>query len=128
VIGINYWLKSHLLAVTDAGEYSTFWLGAVAEGRHDEHNPGTWVWQHKNESVSWSVPFHLHSFPFPSIFSPRRFDWADGQPDNYHWEQCLTLWNDGSNPNVRLHTILSYLSPQLHILFIIRTKGRKEFC
>merc|ERR1719510_1668622 len=42
--------------------------GWVAELDH----PGVWWWEHRNETVSW-------------------FDWADGQPDNYHGEDCLTL-------------------------------------
>merc|ERR1712183_670977 len=52
---------------------SEFWLGGRAEGRHSEHQPGTWTWDHMNETISW-------------------FDWADGQPNNYdHQQMCLTL-------------------------------------
>merc|ERR1711936_1477106 len=48
-------------------------LFGPAEGRHSEHQPGTWTWDHMNETISW-------------------FDWADGQPNNYdHQQMCLTL-------------------------------------
>ena len=40
--------------------------------RHSENSPGNWMWQHMNESVSW-------------------FDWADGQPNNFHGQNCITL-------------------------------------
>merc|ERR1712098_494361 len=40
--GINYWLKSRLLDMTDIGQYEQFWLGAFTEGRHSEGNPGEW--------------------------------------------------------------------------------------
>ena len=36
----------------------------MLQERHDEHNPGTWVWPHLNTTVQWT-------------------DWADGQPNNY---------------------------------------------
>ena len=72
-IGINYWLKSRLLEAIPPGERAEFWLGGRAEGRHSEHQPGTWTWDHMNETISW-------------------FDWADGQPNNYdHQQMCLTL-------------------------------------
>ena len=32
-LGINYWLKSELLATTEVGEYGQFWLGAFTEVR-----------------------------------------------------------------------------------------------
>ena len=68
--GINYWLKSKLLEITDIGRWEAFWLGATTNGRHSEHQPGVWWWEHRNETVSW-------------------FDWADGQPDNYHGEVII---------------------------------------
>ena len=85
--GINYWLKSKLLEITDIGRWEAFWLGATTnvsvavteskyqqscspQGRHSEHQPGVWWWEHRNETVSW-------------------FDWADGQPDNYHGEVII---------------------------------------
>jgi len=71
--GINYWLKSRLLEAIPPGERAEFWLGGRAEGRHSEHQPGTWTWDNMNETISW-------------------FDWADGQPNNYdHQQMCLTL-------------------------------------
>ena len=33
ILGINYWLKSELLATTEVGEYGQFWLGAFTEVR-----------------------------------------------------------------------------------------------
>ena len=38
--------------------------------RHSEGDPGTWMWPHQNTTVEW-------------------FDWADGQPNNYHGQNCL---------------------------------------
>merc|ERR1739848_11170 len=71
--GINYWLKSKLLQITDVGKWEAFWLGASTNGRHSEHQPGVWWWEHRNETVTW-------------------FDWADGQPNNQNGDQdCLTL-------------------------------------
>jgi len=70
--GINYWLKSQLLDLTDVGQYEQFWLGAFTEGRHSEGNPGEWFWPHRNETVQW-------------------FDWADGEPNNQAGEECLVL-------------------------------------
>merc|ERR1712107_305257 len=71
--GINYWLKSRLLEAIPVGERAEFWLGGRAEGRHSEHQPGTWTWDHMNETIEW-------------------FDWGDGQPNNYdHQQMCLTL-------------------------------------
>ena len=29
--GINYWLKSQLLDITEVGEYAQFWLGATTD-------------------------------------------------------------------------------------------------
>ena len=40
--------------------------------RHSEGSPGNWWWPHMNESVTW-------------------FDWADGQPNNHHGQNCLVL-------------------------------------
>merc|ERR1711887_90347 len=71
--GINYWLKSRLLDLTDIGEYAQFWLGATTHGYHDsDHNQGNWLWPHRNTSVEW-------------------LDWADGEPNDYHNENCLVL-------------------------------------
>ena len=39
---------------------------------HSENSPGEWWWPHQNETVGW-------------------FDWAEGQPDNYHGENCVVL-------------------------------------
>ena len=41
------------------------------KGPHDEHTPGKWIWEHSNTTVDW-------------------FDWAPGEPNNYHKQQCLT--------------------------------------
>ena len=71
-LGINYWLKSQLLDITDVGQYEQFWLGARSTERHSEGNPGEWIWDHKNETVNW-------------------FDWADGQPNNQQGQYCLVM-------------------------------------
>merc|ERR1712024_387827 len=65
-------MKSELLKVTEVGEYGQFWLGAYTEDRHDEHQPGNWTWTHKNAPVEW-------------------FDWAEGQPNNIHGQNCLVM-------------------------------------
>merc|ERR1711892_794541 len=71
--GINYWLKSQLLAITEPGDWNQFWLGAKTTGRHDaNHNNGEWLWQHRNVTVDW-------------------FDWGNGQPNDWHNENCLVL-------------------------------------
>merc|ERR1719464_1833975 len=70
--GINYWLKSQLIKELPVGEYGQFWLGADTEERHSPESPGNWMWQHMNESVVW-------------------FDWGDGQPNNLHGQNCITL-------------------------------------
>ena len=72
-----------MLASTDIGEYGQFWLGAETKVSMSEmqfkDNPylhiqgqGEWWWPHKNESVGW-------------------FDWAQGQPDNFHGEDCVVM-------------------------------------
>ena len=45
--GINYWLKSKLLDVTQPGVTEQFWLGAESGERHSENAPGEWTWPHK---------------------------------------------------------------------------------
>jgi len=71
--GINYWLKSQLLATTEVGEFNQFWLGAKTDGYHNaDHDNGEWVWPHRNTTVDW-------------------FDWARGQPNDWQNENCLTL-------------------------------------
>merc|ERR1712115_279707 len=70
--GINYWLKSQLLNRFEAGDRIEFWMGAFTGERHSENAPGEWIWPHKNETVQW-------------------FDWAEGQPNNYHGQYCMAL-------------------------------------
>merc|ERR1712243_491074 len=36
--GINYWLKSELLKMTEPGQWNQFWLGAKTTGRHDPNH------------------------------------------------------------------------------------------
>merc|ERR1719184_83752 len=50
--GINYWLKSRLLEAIPPGEYAAFWLGGRATGRHSEHQPGEWRWDHMNTPLN----------------------------------------------------------------------------
>ena len=90
--GINYWLKSQLLAVTEPGDWPAFWLGAKTTGRHDEHQPGTWNWQHMNETVTWSVHIFNRLISLLNIFFLHRFDWGENEPNNWgHDQMCLTL-------------------------------------
>ena len=44
----------------------------LAQERHSEGSPGNWIWQHKNETVTW-------------------FDWAEGQPNNFQGQNCLAM-------------------------------------
>merc|ERR1719510_1925540 len=53
--GINYWLKSRLLEAIPPGQYAAFWLGGRATGRHSEHQPGTWTWDHMNQPSNGST-------------------------------------------------------------------------
>jgi len=48
-----------------------WWLGAKSYSHHNEHQPGSWTWEHLNATVDW-------------------FDWAPHEPDDYHRQQCLT--------------------------------------
>merc|ERR1711997_167248 len=59
-----------------------WWIGAKSYTRHNEQNPGEWIWEHLNSTVEW-------------------FDWAPGQPDDYHRQQCLTFlrWMHGDDPD-----------------------------
>merc|ERR1712154_191437 len=58
------------------------------DGHHDDHDWGYWTWDHAGTEVTW-------------------FDWADGEPNDYHRQNCLayltffdpfgyhlTHWND----------------------------------
>ena len=58
--------------MTDIGQYEQFWLGAYTTERHGECNPGEWIWPHMNKTVEWT-------------------DWADGEPNDYHGEQCVVM-------------------------------------
>ena len=40
------------------------------QSKHNDHNPGEWRWEKLNTTVEW-------------------FDWAPGQPNDYHRQQCL---------------------------------------
>ena len=51
--GINYWLKSQVLAQIPVGERASFWMGGRTEGYHSDHQPGTWTWDHMNETIEW---------------------------------------------------------------------------
>merc|ERR1712203_1050953 len=51
--GINYWLKARLLEAIPPGQYAAFWLGGRATGRHSEHQPGEWRWDHMNTTIEW---------------------------------------------------------------------------
>ena len=72
--GVNYWLKSELLKITELWDSANFWLGGKSQSRHSEHSPGEWIWPHANQSVQW-------------------FDWAEGEPNSYGpgGEYCMTM-------------------------------------
>merc|ERR1712012_402185 len=71
--GINYWLKAQVLSQIPVGERASFWMGGRTSGYHSDHQPGTWTWDHMNETIQW-------------------FDWHDGEPNNFgHNENCLAL-------------------------------------
>merc|ERR1739845_171182 len=69
--GINYWLKSRLLEAIPPGQYAAFWLGGRATGRHSEHQPGTWTWDHMNTTIEW-------------------FDWAMVNPTTTITTRCAS--------------------------------------
>ena len=45
---------------------------SLVQESHSEASPGEWWWPHQNASVGW-------------------FDWAQGQPDNFHGEDCVVM-------------------------------------
>jgi len=64
---------------TDYGDQ--FWIGARSYTKHDVHNPGAWIWENLNTSVTW-------------------FNWEDGQPNDWHRQQCMTfVRHDFTNGN-----------------------------
>merc|ERR1711992_80182 len=99
--GINYWLKSKLLDVTEPGRTEQFWLGAESGERHSENAPGEWTWPHKNETVSW-------------------FDWADGEPNNQQGEYCLVMreYHDPSSPSSGITSGMILTATRLPITFV----------
>lgn len=93
---LNHWIVLQLLdRAKETGERRPhferqYWLGARDFGHHNEHIPGTWVWEHRNTTVEW-------------------FDWGTNEPNNYGGQNCLTYlyyedifgfrnfhWNDWS--------------------------------
>ena len=62
-----------------AGPHYDFqwWIGATCHGHHDDHNWGNWTWDHAGTELTW-------------------YDWAQGEPNDYHRERCLaflTFWD-----------------------------------
>jgi len=49
-----------------------WWIGGRSYTKHNDHNPGQWVWEHLNSTIEW-------------------FDWAPGEPNDWHRQQCLTF-------------------------------------
>merc|ERR1711860_59079 len=77
---LNSWITEKLLEkISRSGtpeerrpQYGTqYWLGARDFGFHNEHVPGTWMWETRNTTVNW-------------------FDWGDGEPNNFNGQNCLT--------------------------------------
>merc|ERR1712241_35731 len=58
-----------------------WWMGGKSYTKHNTHNPGEWVWENSNITVEW-------------------FDWAPGEPNDYHRQQCLAYlrYNYFGNP------------------------------
>jgi len=52
-----------------------WWIGATVHGPHGDHNQGNWLWDHGNKTVTW-------------------FDWYDGEPNDWHSQDCLTYLKD----------------------------------
>jgi hypothetical protein len=79
--GDNYWIVEQLMKRLPDNEAAgeelqgphyddQWWIGAKSYTKHDTHNPGEWVWEKLNTTVTW-------------------FDWAPGEPNDYHRQQCL---------------------------------------
>jgi len=79
--GDNYWIVNKLLEKfpdkmtkgedLEGPHYDDqWWIGAKSASKHNDHNPGVWRWEKLNTTVEW-------------------FDWAPGQPNDYHRQQCL---------------------------------------
>jgi len=78
---LNHWIVEQLMKrmseKTSEGEglegphyEDQWWLGGKSYTKHDTHNPGEWIWESTNTTVDW-------------------FDWAPGEPNDYHRQQCL---------------------------------------
>merc|ERR1712038_605327 len=79
----NHWIVDQLLQrlgneksslepeLEGAHHEDQWWIGAKSYTKHDEHNPGAWYWERTNATVEW-------------------FDWAPGQPNDHHRQQCMT--------------------------------------
>merc|ERR1712179_205977 len=79
--GDNYWIVDQLLQRLETQKSfeeglnqphydDQWWIGAKSYTKHDTHKPGEWVWEKLNTTVEW-------------------FDWAPGEPNDYHRQQCL---------------------------------------
>jgi len=92
----NYWIVDKLIGLLPnkgAPKYSgqeeldgphwdyQYWIGAKSYTKHNDHNPGEWVWEATNTTVEW-------------------FDWAEGEPNDYHRQQCMSylLYTYFGNP------------------------------
>ena len=42
----------------------------IDQTKHDTHNTGEWIWETSNKTINW-------------------FDWAPGEPNDWHRQQCL---------------------------------------
>merc|ERR1711976_382534 len=52
-----------------------WWIGATVQGHHDDHHFGNWTWDHNGVSLDW-------------------FDFYDGEPNDWHSQNCLTYLKD----------------------------------
>jgi len=79
----NYWVVGKLIEkMTEEGKLvegeldgphweDQWWIGAKSYTKHNDHNPGEWIWEATNTTVEW-------------------FDWAEGEPNDYHRQQCMS--------------------------------------
>jgi len=58
-----------------------WWMGGKSYTKHDTHNTGEWIWETSNKTINW-------------------FDWAPGEPNDWHRQQCLVYlrYNYFGNP------------------------------
>merc|ERR1712077_9584 len=59
-----------------------WWIGATVHGHHSDHHWGNWTWDHTGTEVQW-------------------YDWMDGEPNDWHNQDCMTYLKDLGRFRVR---------------------------